>query len=1095
MLKCILGGCGTGKSTLLTKDIRQKLTSGAKVIVLVPEQFSFEAEKKLYASLGAAFFNRLHTYSFATLSQEILRSGAAERSYASEQEKLLYLSEAVRYCSEKKELHLLEKRRNATDFILSLYDMVSRIRKAGVSAEQLAELSPALSGHLSDKTHDLGQILLAYDRILREKNRQDNLTDLTEAAASAEIQYFFEDAYVCIDEFDSFTGDQYQMLAVILSQAKEVCCAIRADDPTQRPSGIFAGGNSTFLRLRTMAKEMCSMDTEVHYCKEYMRSKLDDLKAVAVHRHPASAPYLEHIHMLEAAEPVMEVEYICAEICRLLSNNPSLLCSDIAVVVKEPAVYFPLLERAMERYALPYDLSAPKPVLHKALVRHFLTLLELMDGSTWQTDVLLRYVKSPLSGYSMENAAMLEHFCFTWSIDRQDWEKPFFIENNTESDIRTKGFHGKMLEKLRLRIIEEVAALRRACQGKTVRMVCKALYTHLRFVKNKHMKDDTSQETTMLWNLLMDILDTAVSCFGEQVLPLELLRESFLMLLRSSSFSTPPQMLDSIRIVDARTVRLDSPRIVFVLGVREGVFPAEVKPSGMFSQQELRELEDKSISISRLLPELHSDELLIVNKTLAAPTEELYLTYPLTDASYAPAAPAGILLKLLKMFPRNALILQKGADIPLHFYVRTAAAGYFHCVRNMHSNTPQLAALHTLLERDPVYSPRLAKLLSVRKPPAPEVSQATMQLLLGKQVILSPSGIERFANCPFQYFCKDVLHLYIPEQNALDPRSSGNFAHYCLEQLLRSMSREQFLSMSEDALLEQIQKLSGIFSEQSFSDALKRNGRFQFNYRKAGQSMIDLLKHMQQEMADGHFVPVGFEVPVSENGGGFPPLLLRDGQILCHGDIDRVDVCNTDSAKMLRVIDYKTGTKTLSPEKLADGLDMQMLIYLFALQANHAYDRALASGVFYMPSGQPKQKLFQDRSAHTAGRDEILGNFYRMKGLLLDTTLQYMEPEIRSGASPVMHPDSKTGLYSVTEQQMKNLRRHVETKIGETADKLLHGQIAPDPNLRHVDTPCIYCSYRDLCGSAVEKGYQCSKEEKKLAIAKVFDNDGEEEAK
>lgn len=1100
MLTCILGGCGTGKSTRLTEQIRQKLTEGAKVLVLVPEQFSFEAEKKLYAALGAELFNRLQTYSFATLSQDILHNyGTAARneSYASEQEKLLYLYQAVQYCTEQKEFRLFEKRRNAPDFIMSLSEMITKLRKAGIKAETLLEVSPALPERLGDKTHDLSRILSAYDRILAERGRHDSLVNLTEAAGIADTQYYFEGCHMFIDEFDSFTGDQYQMLEVILRQAESVTCAIRADDPAQKPTGIFLGGNNTYQQLRTIEKELNGKPAQVQYCKENLRAVHADVRAAALRN--GKAEYEGHVHILEAADPVMETEFICAEICRLLHENKALCCRDIAIAVKEPAVYFPLLERAMERYQLPYDLSAARSVLHRDLIRCFLTLLELVSSKTWRTEAILRYLKSPLSGFGMEKVSMLEHFCFTWGIDKDDWTKPFWQEKSPELEQRTKGFWGSKLEAIRARLTEEIGALRKACQGSSVRKVCMALYEYLIKIRKRCIRKDipkeTLTETVMLWNLLMDTMDTVVECFGDQVLPMETLREHFLLLLRNSSFSTPPQTLDSIRIVDAQTARLDSPKIVFAPGVSEGVFPGEVKAGGMFSQQELRELEKRHIRISRLLPELHSDELLIISRTLSAPREQLYLTYPLVDAAYHKAEPAGVILQLQQMFPRDCSLRRKGSDIPLYFYVRTLEAGYFHYVRHLREDTPELAALRTLLGRDPAYASRLTKLTAARDLPEPSVSPATMQLLLGPKIILSPSGIEQLGNCAFKYFCQYILHLYVPEQNSLTPRSGGDFAHYCLEQILRSMSREQFLALTREQLQAEISRLSEVFSGNYFSDAVRRDSRFQFNYRVVGRSLVQLLEHMQSEMAQGQFVPVGFEVQVSEKAekGGFPPLQFRNGGIICHGGIDRVDICEGDT-RLMRIVDYKTGEKALTPEKIADGLDMQMLLYLFALQQSGAYGGALPSGVFYMPSGQPKLKQFQKRGGAPVSREEILRSFYQMKGLLLDSTLESMEPEIRDSALPVMELKNKTGLYSVNDKQMAHLRQHVEDAVCDMADALQAGKIAPAPNLRHNSSPCCYCSFSEICGKAEKEGRECSKDERIAALTEVFGEAGEEES-
>lgn len=1103
MLRSILGGCGTGKSTRLMEELRTRLTDGRQVLVIVPEQFSFEAEKKLYAFLGAELFNRLHTYSFVTLSHEILRrcgSPARNSSYASEQEKLLCLYQAVQECAARRELRLMERRAQAQDFILNVYGIIIKLRKAGVTAETLGTASVLFPDSLGDKTHDISRILLAYDRILQEHGRYDSLTDLTEAAGLAEMQYFFEHTDVCIDEFDSFTGDQYKMLEVILRQADSVTAAIRADDPSGRESGIFRGGNHTYHELSRIAKDL-SLPAETEYCRDYLRSVHPDLIAVGSGALRQDAvPYTGHVRILEAEDPVMEAEYIGAEICRILQEDPSLRCADIAIAVKEPEVYFPLLERALDRYALPYDLSTERSVLHTGLIRYFLSLLSLLTATHWQTEELLRYSKTPLSGCPADTVAMLEHFCFTWSIDREDWSKPFWSAEDETLAGRAEPFGGERLEALRIALTGEITSLRRRCKGETVRGICAVLYQHLVEKRDAAREviaaweDVQQKEFVMLWNLLMDVLDTMADSFGDQVTEPAVLRQSILLLLQSCAFSTPPQTLDSIRIVDAQTARLDSPKIVFVPGVRESVFPGEVKSGGMFSEQELRRLEEQHIKLSRLLPELHSDELLIVRKTLAAPSERLYLTYPLRDAAFAPAEPAGVLLRIEHLF-KDESVLQSGRALPVSFYIRTMKSAYFHYVRRFREDTGELAALRTLLEQDPVYAARLRKLVSAA--PDPDIRPATMEALLGAQLILSPSGIERFYNCAFQYFCQYVLRLFVPERNALTARSGGDYVHYCLEQLLRSMDITRFLSLTRDELRQEIERLSGVFSVRYFSDAVRRDGRFQFNYRKAGQSLIQLIEHMQKELREGQFTPVGFEVRIGGSSeSSLPPLSLRDGSILCQGGIDRVDICDTPDGRLLRVVDYKTGTKTLSPEKLADGLDMQMLIYLFTLRQNGAYGDATPSGVFYMPSGQPRRSIYETRSEKAAGKEALLEQFYRMKGLVLDTTADWMEPEIRAASTPVIGSRDRDTLFSVDAAQMAHLQTHVEQKILTMADTLRSGRISPAPDLYQEYTPCGSCAFADICGKAQNNVKKRTDAEKQEALRMVFGTDtaGKEDA-
>lgn len=56
------------------------------------------------------------------------------------------------------------------------------------------------------------------------------------------------------------------------------------------------------------------------------------------------------------------------------------------------------------------------------------------------------------------------------------------------------------------------------------------------------------------------------------------------------------------------------------------------------------------------------------------------------------------------------------------------------------------------------------------------------------------------------------------------------------------------------------------------------------------------------------------------------------GDGLLTGKIDRVDTYEKDGTTYFRIVDYKTGRKDFSYTDLLYGKDLQMLLYLFALQ-------------------------------------------------------------------------------------------------------------------------------------------------------------------
>lgn len=85
MLHVLSGSIGTGKSVHLMNEICDAVTKQKSVLVIVPDQFSFEFDKQLYGRLGAQLFNKVTVVSFAQLAFDIFkqygnRSGADRKS-------------------------------------------------------------------------------------------------------------------------------------------------------------------------------------------------------------------------------------------------------------------------------------------------------------------------------------------------------------------------------------------------------------------------------------------------------------------------------------------------------------------------------------------------------------------------------------------------------------------------------------------------------------------------------------------------------------------------------------------------------------------------------------------------------------------------------------------------------------------------------------------------------------------------------------------------------------------------------------------------------------------------------------------------------
>lgn len=90
MLRILYGTAGTGKSAAIMDEIRRGADSGERYILLVPEQYSHEAERELCAVCGDGLSLYAEVLSFTGLAREISSEcGGAANEYLDKGGRLL----------------------------------------------------------------------------------------------------------------------------------------------------------------------------------------------------------------------------------------------------------------------------------------------------------------------------------------------------------------------------------------------------------------------------------------------------------------------------------------------------------------------------------------------------------------------------------------------------------------------------------------------------------------------------------------------------------------------------------------------------------------------------------------------------------------------------------------------------------------------------------------------------------------------------------------------------------------------------------------------------------------------------------------------
>ena len=133
--------------------------------------------------------------------------------------------------------------------------------------------------------------------------------------------------------------------------------------------------------------------------------------------------------------------------------------------------------------------------------------------------------------------------------------------------------------------------------------------------------------------------------------------------------------------------------------------------------------------------------------------------------------------------------------------------------------------------------------------------------------------------------------------------------------------------------------------------------RLTYLFQRNIKELAMVVKEFWQELSTTEFTPVEFELDFSD-GGSIGAIEIPNDSIEAQlrGIVDRVDTWSNGHTNYFRVVDYKTGKKDFDYCDVFNGIGLQMLLYLFALEDRGKKilgSNAKSAGVLYFPARSP----------------------------------------------------------------------------------------------------------------------------------------------
>ncbi len=352
----------------------------------------------------------------------------------------------------------------------------------------------------------------------------------------------------------------------------------------------------------------------------------------------------------------------------------------------------------------------------------------------------------------------------------------------------------------------------------------------------------------------------------------------------------------------------------------------------------------------------------------------------------------------------------------------------------------------------------------------------------------SQSRIDSYVNCSFSYHCQYVLKLAEKKKSVFRGNDIGTFVHAVLERFMAEITDENGFhpDIEDDVVESMVDNIINDYVLTVCQGMSEQSPRMKQLIKRLKRTTLLLIRNILAEFRQSDFVPSFFELPIwKDKEGGIEPyeINLEDGsKLYMRGFIDRVDTYKKGKDVYIRIVDYKTGTKKFSMDDIEKGLNLQMLLYLFAVwNAKEDWFKEkigcdgeiLPAGMLYYSAKAPTVSVKNDddfSNVYTDAQNSIERN-----GLLINDieVLRAMDKSLSGLYIPVKAKKDGTLRASdslQTIEQFGQLSDKINKILCDIANNMKAGKVKAKPITDDENkSPCIYCAMKPVC-RRVEKG-------------------------
>ena len=1098
-MRIIIGRSRSGKTKFLLDEIaRAAQKREGRQYLIVPELFSHAYERRLAQATHNQGARTAEVLSFTRLSGRIFaQTGGLAQVTLDAAGRLLTLHEAARRVQTSMQVYpgLTDRPELLREMLSVIDELKTCVQPPEALFHAAQELRADGDDLLARKLTDLGALYTAYDRLC-EETLPDPRGLLDRVADALPQSTVLDDAAIYIDSFASFTPQELRVIDRMLEKKLPLTVAITAD---RREPDVFVSGCKTTSLLSRMA------------ARHGQKAEVIDLGAAAprphdlavlerVGLHPAAQAQPsdgQSVTLVHADTPFAECMHAAARIRRMVRETGA-RWRDFAVAARDGESYAAALEMAMARCDVPIFMSEKTDLLQKPPLALVTGALEAAAGGLRYEDVF-GCLKTGLCAAQPDEVDQLENYVLTWRVRGGTWKKEWKHHPDGYGLVLDEDAQQRLdaLNQLRARVIAPFVALQDALKdAQTAKECVYALYAFLETEGTAERMTACAEaheaagrlqladEYRQLWEILVGAMEQTAWVCGDAPMTAARFAALFHLVLSEYDVGAIPVSLDRVTCGAIDRVCNGAVKYLIVLGCNDGILPKAPGPAAVLTETDRLALDGIGMTLSAFGAERMLMEQETLYKAIACPTEQLILSWHTASADGSPCRPS----YLIGAFRARLSGLEiQAADPDTDALQSPRPTAELACAALGDDRSPAaFAALRAcegmeLVDRARQWSPARG----------PLEQRETVQGLYGKTLNLTASRVDKFYSCRFAFFMQYGLKAKKRKRADFAAPEMGTFVHFVLETVLQQLAKEPGGAVgAQPRTVRQCLRVAvRQYIEQNLGGMEDKTARFRALFGRLVKSVETILNNVLEELRASAFQPIDYELDFSY-GGDLPPVTVeQDGvRASLSGKVDRVDGYIQNGRLYIRIMDYKSGKKSFSLSDVWNGLNMQLILYLYALQQEglERYRARLTqelneiqpAGVLYVPVRDtvPDAARAEDDDTLKALRERAL----RRSGLLSDDIdiLEAMETGLSGEgkfipvrfkvAKPTKkNPDPTPELAAAScvadLEKFGRLARYTQKKLMEMAQELLAGSVQADPCVQGNVARCEWCDYRAAC--------------------------------